>query len=185
MTKHSLSQRILTTFTLVLIVLLVIMNEKSWIRDRELDSTKLIGTKLPPLSVTTLLGEEILIPGLQRQNGLLIFFSTTCEYCIEELQFWNNMGMELSQSLDIRCISVNTAEETAEFLSEQSIELPAYTADHKEVRELFRINRVPTLFVVDKEGIIKATFAGSVNKERIMEKVKEILYEESGTRNGY
>lgn len=185
MTEHSLPPRILTIIMLVLIVLLVIIDEQSLIRNREFDPAELIGTKLPPLSVKALSGKEIFLPGLQRQSGLLIFFSTSCAYCREELQFWNSMGRELNQSLEIRCISVNTAEETTAFLSEQSIELPAYTADHKAVRDRFRINRVPSLFVVDKEGTIKAYFAGSVNKERIIEQVKEILYEQSGSRNEY
>jgi cytochrome c biogenesis protein CcmG/thiol:disulfide interchange protein DsbE len=183
MTEHSLSPRILTIFMLALIVLLVIVNEKSWIRDQEPDPTELIGTKLPPLSVTTLSGEDTLLSDLQRQFGLLIVFSTTCEYCLEELRFWESKRMELSHVLDIRCISVNTAEMTTEFLSEHSIELPAYVADHTEIRERFRINRVPSLFIMNKEGIITAYYSGAVSKERIVEKLKELLHVQSGSRN--
>lgn len=179
-----MTTKILTMIMLLLIIVLSLFNENTGSMHRERDPNKLIGSFLPSLSVKSLSGEEFLLSSLHRQNELLIFFSTTCEHCLNELRFWNNASLTLHRSWDIRCISVNSAEETVEFLSAHSLKLPVVLAAHDDVREQFHINSVPSLFLIDTEGVISAYIAGSVNKEHLMKKLNGLIHTQTGSGLG-
>ncbi|MBP6672985.1 MAG: TlpA family protein disulfide reductase [Bacteroidetes bacterium] len=170
--------KILSMLMLLLIVLLIIVTEYAGSGRGESDPNGLIGILLPSLTVSSLSGQEIILTGPDRKNQLLIFFSTECEFCLEELLFWNEHKTAADSVLGVLCISVDPAEVTAKFLSDHSLDLPVYCADRTDVRQQFRITRVPSLFVADTEGIIKGYVAGAVDKQMLSRMLSELLHEQ-------
>lgn len=170
--------KILSMFMLLLIVLLIIVTEYAGSDRGESDPNGLIGTLLPPLTVRSLTGQEIILAGPHRKDQILIFFSTDCEFCLEELLFWNEHKTAADSVLEILCISVDPPEVTAKFLLDHSLDLLVYCADQTDVRQQFRISRVPSLFVADKEGIIKAYVAGAVDKRSLSRMLSELLHKQ-------
>lgn len=172
-----MTSKILSMFMLLMIVLLIIVTEYAGSGRGESDPNGLIGARLPSLTVKSFSGQEIDLTGPHRLNQLLIFFSTECEFCLEELLFWNDHVAAADSVLELRCISVDPAEVTAKFLSDHSLDLPVYCADHTDVRQQFRITRVPSLFIADTEGIIKGYVAGTVDKRRLSRSLSMLLHE--------
>ncbi|MFO7840596.1 MAG: redoxin domain-containing protein [Fidelibacterota bacterium] len=87
---------------------------------------------------------------------IVSFFATWCPPCKKELPHLNDLYLEYRNDEEIEIIAVSTDEDkfrVRPFINEHGYEFPVYYAGGLDKK--FRVKGIPTLFVIDKKGIIR------------------------------
>ena len=158
----------------IILALLIILCLPSYIlfslyKITKIDGELEIGEKIPEFSVIDLKGEEINSESYLGQNFLLIFFTPKCPNCrwvIDDLK-------EISEFKEIRVflISRDTQERTLKFIEKEKVNFPIFFDKKNILRKKFKSLIVPSLFLINREGILVYKSYGYINKE----KLKEVL----------
>ena len=100
------------------------------------------------------------------KNLIIVFWSPGCPHCRRELpqisNYYNKFGGR--QNVQVLAISLrgnaNTKSQAMDFFKQFSIKYPLIVDDEGKIDPIFNINSVPTVFLVDKKGIIRDVYIG-------------------------
>lgn len=130
-----------------------------------LNPQELIGRKAPGFRGALLGGGEATLAELSGKNALLIFWSVSCEPCLEMLRSLNKLSDEF-QGNGVVIVGVNQ-DESARFERVQRV----VNTEKIRFRQMldpggttgrdFRAARIPLCVVIDPEGVIRAVFDGT------------------------
>jgi cytochrome oxidase Cu insertion factor (SCO1/SenC/PrrC family) len=116
------------------------------------------GFPVPFFTSTTLEGEIVEVgapsPGTHQ---ILVFFTTTCPYCLESVPAWRSIGEAAGAepTVELIGISLDPERETRAYLAEHGLDLPVVLLDPRSRwLKLFRMRGVPYVAVVDSEGTL-------------------------------
>ena len=105
---------------------------------------------------------------------LMDFWATWCAPCREQMPALEAVARDAG----VVVLSINTDEEDDRrlglieaFLKEEGLSI-ATLLDDGSVRSLYRVGRIPTLVVVDREGMISHTSAGVHGEDRLRELIE-------------
>ncbi len=132
-------------------------------------------------------GRSIDLASLRGQVVLVNFWATWCPYCVHELpqiqtfyRDWHNRGFTvLALSLD------DNPQVAAAYLRKAHDELPLGVADEATQRAFGGINRVPSSFIIDRQGIIRDAISGQVYYGRLVDLVSPLLTEKNSRNNSF
>lgn len=142
------------------------------------------GQKLPVAAMTDLNGSEIKMGGKQNRAYVIDFWATWCGPCKAAIPFLQ----ELHDKYAKRGVSVigialqsGSEQEVRRFVEDYSMTYPITVppAEGKAVMNQFRVDAFPTLYVVDKRGIIRLVEVGysEEGEQRIIKAIADILAE--------
>jgi thiol-disulfide isomerase/thioredoxin len=122
------------------------------------------GQPAPPFQVVTTSGQKLSLASYKGSVLVIEFFATWCGGCkasiphLAELQqkFGNQglhiLGLDVGQGDDLEGVK--------EFVAKLKISYPVAIADEDVVYDGYGIRMVPTLFIVDKKGILVEKLSG-------------------------
>lgn len=136
-----------------------------------------VGMPAPPFTTKTLDGKEISLQSLRGKVVLLDFWATWCAGCITEIPRLQSAKAKLTgRPFEILSISVDAERETLDFFLKTRPMPGILTWDEKgednPVAELYNVHGLPTWYLIDAEGIIRARDPDS---DRLAETVIELL----------
>lgn len=102
---------------------------------------------------------------------IVSFFATWCPPCKEELPHLNDLYMKYRNDGEVEIIAVSTDRDrylVPPFIREHGYQFPVYYADG--LNDAFGVKGIPTLFVIDKHGIIRYKKIG-YRKDEEFEKI--------------
>ena len=123
------------------------------------DMTKLIGTQFPLLTYYDIERKNIVIGG-NKKNSILIFWSTVCIPCIEELHVFNTLAKEFGE-VNFFAITSENQTTVSRFLDKYKIKwnnlniITDYQHD-----EILNIEVNPLNVILDKDRMIKDIYVG-------------------------
>ncbi|MEA1985970.1 MAG: redoxin domain-containing protein [Candidatus Marinimicrobia bacterium] len=97
------------------------------------------------------------------------FWATWCAPCIKEFPHLNELLKKYASDDDIRIIAISTdqdREKVAPFIEENNYQMSIFYNDNTS--KAFGVNGIPTLFVVDKKGIIRYKKVGFTEGEEFV-----------------
>src|SRR6185503_18881477 len=95
--------------------------------------------------------------GAQPMPRLLVFFETDCPTCLLTIPYLNHLARALERSSLILGISQDGERETRELSTQAAIEFPVVLDDALEITKLYDPVAVPTLYLIDRNGVIIRT----------------------------
>ena len=110
---------------------------------------------------------------LAAQKGkvvVLLFWTRDCINCKHNLGHWNGWAKKYN-STDVAVLSVHTPETrferaaTARFAHEYDLRFPVLVDNRSRVWNIYGVRSWPTGILIDKQGRIRAEFAGELNWE--------------------
>jgi hypothetical protein len=135
-----------------------------------------VGPRKPPpvspgLAVaisTTTLGGEILELGQEnlKRPTLLLVLSADCRYCEQNARQWRQLVASLGgpeSSSAVLALSLSDAEETAEYLEDNDLEVPVLLVDREGLRTL-GLPGVPGTIVLDPESNTMRSWIGVLSE---------------------
>jgi thiol-disulfide isomerase/thioredoxin len=165
-----------TTWLLLalLAVAFLILHSLSGDRTGKAESNPAVGRALPALDLQPLTGggSEVTLDDLRGKVVLVNFWATWCGPCQMELPELAAMAKGLSDEPDFRLLPVVCDEDdfdslrlkTEATLRQLRVELPTYAdrgfATQGAFDRVAQIEVVPTTFLLDREGVIRAVWTG-------------------------
>jgi peroxiredoxin len=147
------------TFAIVLIVcIFTLPSDISAANPKQFDITKLTNEiKAPDFVLTDLKDQQFRLSDHKGKNPVLIIFSATwCTFCLQEIpRFKSLYTMYTKQGLEVVNIDIQESKEkVAKFAAKH--ELPYRTLLDRDgtVSGVYEVRGVPTLILVDKNGMI-------------------------------
>lgn len=136
------------------------------------------GTEAPAFELTTADGEQqVTLESLRGKVVLLDFWSTSCPPCVRQMNDLEVLREQIDEE-DLVILGINTegapAQLVADFARERGVTYPMLV-DGAMVSTRYRVERLPTLYIIDREGMIRWSRVGFTNHEELTERVRELI----------
>ena len=144
-----------------------------------------VGAPAPDFSIVTIDGKEISLSDFRGKVVLIDFWASWCVPCIVATPKLLKLYEEFhDRGLEIIGVSLDLALEHARtFIEHQGIPWPQYW-DGKgyegKLVQLFRVRAIPTLFLIDRKGIIRGRWLG-LAEEEVRKTLEELLGKDDGS----
>ncbi len=145
------------------------------------ETSPLIGKQAAYFSLPNLDGKEIRITDYIGKVVVVDFWATWCGPCRMEIPDFIQLQTELgSKGFAMLGVSLDQAGPAVvrRFVSDNGINYPIVMGDEDVVQKYGNIEIIPTTFIIDKKGIIRAHFMGLRPKEVFEAEVKKLLSEQ-------
>lgn len=129
---------------------------------RELHRRKIMpvpGMFVPTVRAATETGDSVTIGELALGRAqILIYFSTSCQFCVENLPAWRALSDSLLADpvhrFDVIWVSISGADSTRSYVNRHGLNYPVVRMPHWKINRLLRVNGVPLTKVADNNGRI-------------------------------
>lgn len=135
-----------------------------------------IGQPLPRLDIALIDGTIISGRELQEKVVIYLFWATWCPICIGEMKNYQALRNEYKESgLEVLALSLDQDPgEVRKFLSHNRYDIPMAMRSDAFRQAFGDIRGTPTLFIVDRRGIVRFKHLGAISPKdlgRIVEKL--------------
>lgn len=137
-----------------------------------------VGALAPDFTVSDLAGKPLALSELRPNPVVLVFWSTQCPYCREELALMQAVYEEKAkEGLAVVAIAAGQEQSTVQLFIDDVGYTFAVALDSKGmVSTDYRVERIPATFLIDSEGVIRFIKIGAFSsEEEILEKLKFIM----------
>jgi len=129
-------------------------------------------------------GNEVKLEDFKGKVVILDFWATWCMPCVMELPHLQKIYEDYQdQGLVVLGInSQNDVEAIKKFLKEKGITFPVLYDTEEEVSEKYKVDCIPRLLIIDREGLVRTDFVGLQSEQGIRRELKKVGIEKGGTK---
>ena len=161
------------TVTLLLLGLIVYIwfRPPAWVSDEE--------RALPPLHFELLDGRKVSLEDLRGKVVLVNFWATWCPYCRHEMPEMQRFYADYrARGFEIVALSQDDeAEKVRQFIAKENYRFPVAMANGSYAAAFGGVSRLPTSFLIDKQGRLRKKISGQVYYSRLEGLVGGLLKE--------
>ncbi len=136
------------------------------------------GKKAPDFKLTGLDGDHIYqLSAYKGKIVILDFWASWCAPCKKSLPELHRIAKKYTGDLEVLAVTIDDDKDNAiRFVSQNNIELIIPFDAKKEVAGLYDIAAMPSLFVIDRGGVVRAEYSGytEANIEDIISDIEEL-----------
>ena len=128
------------------------------------------GSKAPSFRLSTLDGKTVGLADVTDKPTVIVFWATWCPHCRAEMPVVEKIYKDVhAKGGNILGISLDDKASTAsDFVRANHITFPiAVAGSRNDIVRSYGISGIPTVFVLDKGGVVKARYAGEVSESTI------------------
>lgn len=116
---------------------------------------------------------------------LLFLFTTTCNFCKENLEMWRLIFEQAkTKDISIAGISLHPQDKTEAYIQENGLEYPVYFAhDGKKFEKTNRLRGVPSTIILDTTGKVENVWVGVLTESDILDILDAITLNNHSTIN--
>jgi cytochrome c biogenesis protein CcmG, thiol:disulfide interchange protein DsbE len=122
-------------------------------------------------------GDRVRLSDLKGQRVILDFWASWCEPCRQSVPILNEAAQALAAE-GVRVYGINAEGLTPAALRRVTerwgVAYPILHDPTAATQIAYDVEALPTLFLIDKEGIVQKTHAGSPSAKRLVEEVREL-----------
>ncbi len=121
-------------------------------------------------------GRQLSLGGLDGQAVVLNFWATWCTPCRTEMPHFESTYREYKQRgvVFVGVAMADDPELSKSFLRELNITYPNGPDDDSEISSRYGVVGLPTTVFIGRDGKVARTWAGAIDKERLVAHVEEI-----------
>ncbi len=116
------------------------------------------GQPAPPFKVVTTSGQKLSLADYKGSVLVIEFFATWCGGCKDSIPHLTNLQKQFGkQGLQILGLDVgqgDSLEQVKDFVAKKKISYPVAIAEEDTVYNDYGILRIPTLFIINKKGVL-------------------------------
>lgn len=134
-----------------------------------------IGKRAPNFSMTLDDGRTITLHDLKGRPVMINFWATWCGPCRIEMP---EIVRTAQSTPELAVLAVNVQEQlplVQSFAEDFAMDLPIIRDEEGSIQNLYQIRGMPTTYFVDKNGAIRAVWAGVLTPARLAELLDQIM----------
>ncbi len=141
----------------------------------------LTGQRAATFTLKSLEGQEYSLAALRGKVVVMDFWATWCPPCREEMPHLEKLSKELAAK-EVVFVGVNDEEAgtARSFIKKNGYEIPVLMDNKREARRRYGINAIPSLFVIDRDGVIRQHFIGSRSEATLRKAILEVVEGKGG-----
>ncbi|ASS85862.1 alkyl hydroperoxide reductase [Geobacillus lituanicus] len=136
----------------------------------EIESGPGIGQTAPDLTLPTLGGKAVRLSDLRGKAVVLNFWTSWCPPCKKEMPeleaFYKQHGREV-MLLAVHLTTQDTLDNAERFAKDKKLTLPVALDVRGEALHRYRIQTIPTTYIIDPNGVIRRKIVGPVTAKRL------------------
>ena len=132
----------------------------------------LTGSRASSFSLKTLDGEAVALGQTRSQVVVLDFWATWCPPCRAELPFIEKLRNEFAGQVQFFGVNDEDSGTVKSFLKKNSYELTVLLDGKRQVHREYGVSAIPTLFIIDKQGVIREHFIGSRSEAKLRQAIQ-------------
>jgi len=132
----------------------------------------LTGSRASSFSLKTLGGEAVALGQTRGQVVVLDFWATWCPPCRAELPFIEKLRNEFAGQVQFFGVNDEDSGTVKSFLKKNSYELTVLLDGKRQVHREYGVSAIPTLFIIDKQGVIREHFIGSRSEAKLRQAIQ-------------
>lgn len=120
-----------------------------------------VGGVAPPLALKSIHSNELLtLESLRGKVVLVDFWSSWCASCRQSLPYFDELREKLTgEKFEIYAVNLDDKKrEALKFLESVPVSYPIVWDETQDSPEQFAITRMPTSFLLDKNGVVRAIY---------------------------
>ena len=123
------------------------------------DKVSLIDFTLPDLN-----GNMTSLKDYRGKVVMLNFWATWCPPCRREMPSMENLYKIIDKNkIDIAAVNIQEKKKTvSDFVSKNNYTFPVLVDEEGKAASIYQIRSIPTTFIIDKKGYIRAMITGSI-----------------------
>nr|WP_216367054.1 TlpA disulfide reductase family protein [Geobacillus sp. MR] len=129
-----------------------------------------IGHAAPDLTLPTLGGEPVKLSDLRGKAVVLNFWTSWCPPCKKEMpeleKFYKQHGREVTL-LAVHLTTQDTLDNAERFVKSKKLALPVALDVRGEALHYYRVQTIPTTYIIDPNGVIRQKIVGPVTAARL------------------
>ncbi|MDR0579905.1 MAG: TlpA family protein disulfide reductase [Campylobacteraceae bacterium] len=134
------------------------------------------GEKAPEISAKDINGKSVKLDEFKDKVIVIRFWEKGCHHCMMEMPKLQELQDEYKDDLAVIGInSYNSIEDIKAFQNEYKIDFALLKDDLDISKKRYGVVVVPTMFIINKDGIVKHKIFGMSSWEKSREKILEIL----------
>ena len=127
-----------------------------------------VGEKPPDFSLKDLSGATVSLSG-QKGNVVVLYFWSNCPACWQQLpQLQGVYARNRGKGLSLLAVNVGQERASVEIYARQAgLMFPVLVDEKMEVPNRYGVNRVPTIFLLDRQGIVREKVLGDIETKAL------------------
>jgi peroxiredoxin/outer membrane lipoprotein-sorting protein len=136
----------------------------------------LVGKRVPEFTTQDLAGQEFTASSLQGKPVLVSFWATWCAPCREQMaKIQELQGALAEKGLVVLAINDGESADTArKYIEEHKYTFRVLLDRDKRVTGKFSVSGLPALFLIDREGYVRAQYTGYNSSVDLRQELKKI-----------
>mgnify|MGYP001163051365 CR=1 FL=1 len=131
-----------------------------------------IGEKAPDFTLPTLHGDLMHLSEWKGQKVIINFWATWCPPCKEEIPVLQSFYDQQQGSMKLLAVNIDPQANVSNFVRKYKITYPILLDKDDQVNKKYKVEAIPTTYVVDEHGIIIHKHIGSLNQQQIINWLK-------------
>lgn len=120
-------------------------------------------------------GEKGKLSDFQGKVVLLVFWRPDCPHCVNEMPTLKALDERYGEDLTVVSVTTDTSGAWQKVVAEVGFDFLVLVNPGGEISREYQVRGVPTLFVIDREGVIRAKFVGATTESQIEDVLAPLL----------
>lgn len=125
-------------------------------------------------------GEQVQLSDYKFRPKIVVFWASWCPDCQKELPIIQHLYDKYQDKVDFFMVDIvdgerETFETSQQFLRNQGFTFPVYIDQDLQAFKFFDVKAIPTIFIVDKDGIVKEIYVEQGSEEMLSKDLKQLI----------
>lgn len=125
-------------------------------------------------------GEQVQLSDYKFRPKIVVFWASWCPDCQKELPIIQHLYDKYQDKVDFFMVDIvdgerETLETSQQFLRNQGFTFPVYIDQDLQAFKFFDVKAIPTIFIVDKDGIVKQVYVEQGSEEMLSKDLKQLI----------
>jgi sulfatase modifying factor 1 len=135
----------------------------------------LAGNRAAGFALKTLEGELTDLTETRGKVVVLDFWATWCVPCRNELPTIEKLRTEFADSVRVYGVNNEDATTVKEFVRKNRYQMSVLMDSHQQVQRLYGVSAIPTLMILDRQGVIRKLYVGSRDEATLRKAIQAVV----------
>lgn len=148
--------------------------------DIQNNTSEMVGLKAPYFNLLNVSGDRVKLSEFNGAPLIVFFWSTWDSSSSDQVKIFDDyLSTELAQGRSlVKVLGINSQEDEsipASFVGRGGYKVPIVVDSSGAITESYGVKGLPTIFFIDKNGVIRDVWVGVLSVRQIVDKVEQII----------